>query len=281
MQIATADNRMQPIIQSSQELHLYGAKRIEKQIKPWHWVILIANSFFCIYFYSAEVPQTTPLLVVTFVEVFFGAYVVSRFKVIAWDHNMLIKHWLNKNNFSVIPAEEVMKKIWQRLLANPQKKFLLSQTMLADQKFSRSKINLFAEGKLNDRNVWIYPIIITVANNLALVIWCIEIATHRIPTRALITRKYLQHWDTLDTESRHFENLYHTHVVKGHTALQLLDPVMIDLITKSRVSAMEFSDSSVVFFNDDTDSILEALDVISENGLKIAKQVDRNFPLNK
>lgn len=111
--------------------------------------------------------------------------------------------------------------------------------------------------------------------------WCMELETHRLPVALAVYRTFVGNKDTVNTESRQFEKMYHVEARAGHGTLQLLDPVLIELITQSGIAAFEFSDSSVVLYYTMPTLKKDILDTMLDAGLKIAEQVDRNFPLGK
>jgi hypothetical protein len=111
--------------------------------------------------------------------------------------------------------------------------------------------------------------------------WCLEISTHPMPHRLRITRQSMREADEVDTEWRDFEKRYDVNNFEDSLALQLLDPQMMQLILDSRVDAIEFSDSSFVMYELNKHTTAEVLDTLLEVGLKIAEQVDKNYPLGK
>lgn len=111
--------------------------------------------------------------------------------------------------------------------------------------------------------------------------WCMEFKTVQIPISLIVRRDYLGGKDEIDTESINFEKLYHVDVYEGKGTLQLLDPMMIQLIMESGIAAFEFSNSSVALYYTLHKPTLDQLDHMLEVGSKIAEQVDLNFPLGK
>ncbi len=111
--------------------------------------------------------------------------------------------------------------------------------------------------------------------------WCLEIGTNPIPHHLRITRQGLQEADELDTESRAFEDRYDVNNFDDSLSLQLLDPHMIQLVEESRADAIEFSDSSVVIYELSQHTTTAVLEALLAAGLRIAEQVDRNYPLSK
>ncbi|MFA6908865.1 MAG: hypothetical protein WC289_03170 [Patescibacteria group bacterium] len=150
---------------------------------------------------------------------------------------------------------------------------------------SRPVINTIPviQGTIGGRDVWVWPIsgslsLASVMSNRYFCGWCFEISTHRIPLTAAVTKKFLGHHDTLDTESNSFEKAYNISVKRDGIALQLLDPVMMELIQGADISAIEFSDQSVVLYHTLYPPTRESLAKYLYWGTKIAQQVDRNFP---
>ncbi len=140
-----------------------------------------------------------------------------------------------------------------------------------------------AYGTIENRPVWIWPLVVQLfgvsVSKRPFLGWCFELSTHTIPVRVLVTRKFIGSRDTLDTESTSFEKLYEISGQRDHSILQLLDPVMMELILHSQISALEFSDRSVVLYHTIPPPRKETLDTYLYWGIKIAEQVDRNFPI--
>ena len=112
-------------------------------------------------------------------------------------------------------------------------------------------------------------------------LWSLEISTNSIPLPVSVSRRDLNEDDVINTESIHFEQRYNIHNTQDSLILQLLDPAMMALIIDSRVDAIEFSDSSVVLYELNKHISIDVLNAMLEAGLKIAEQVDRNYPLGK
>lgn len=112
-------------------------------------------------------------------------------------------------------------------------------------------------------------------------LWSLEISTNSIPLPVAVSRRDLNEDDIINTESIHFEQRYNIHNTQDSLILQLLDPAMMALIIDSRVDAIEFSDSSILLYELNKHISIEVLDFMLEAGLKIAEQVDRNYPLGK
>lgn len=134
--------------------------------------------------------------------------------------------------------------------------FSISQSLLATQK------------KINDRRQKFTG-------------WCMEFKTKKMPISLIVRRNYMGGNDEVDTESVDFEKLYQVDIYEGKGTLQLLDPNMIQLINDSGIVAFEFSDSSVALYYTLYKPTRDQLDNMLETGLKIAEQVDRNFPMSK
>lgn len=97
----------------------------------------------------------------------------------------------------------------------------------------------------------------------------------------IVKKKFLGGKDKIDTESITFEKFYQVDVYEGKGTLQLLEPNMMQLIIDSDIAAFEFSDSSVALYYTLYNPDQERLDKMLEYGLKIAEQVNRNFPMGK
>ncbi len=97
----------------------------------------------------------------------------------------------------------------------------------------------------------------------------------------IMRRSFLGGKDKVNVESINFEKLYHIDVYEGRRTLRLLDPMMIQIIMDSGVAAFEFSDKSAVLYYTLHKPNRDQLDNMLKVGLKVAEQVDRNFPLGK
>jgi hypothetical protein len=193
-----------------------------------------------------------------------------------------------------------------RMEASPEKTFFR-----ADQVMDLEDDSPFASGMVQDRMVWAYGIvgkprigsgaatqrahrvdtessmlgIPTTRENFVvesvMYLWCIEVSTNPIPFTLTITRQNMREPDVLNTESADFEKRYDISNTQDSMVLQLLDPAMMDAIMQSRADAIEFSDSSVVFYEVSKHVTMETLDAMLAGAISIAKQVDRNYPLGK
>lgn len=226
-----------------------------------------------------------------------------------------VKQWAQKHSFKYYNIGNQLRQA-ARMEANHDKDFFR-----ADETMGMEDDGPYVEGTIQDRNIWLYVSVgsprpgssntITrereveipntsnrsvfgylanggssgthTVNQLQQVLyaWCLEISTHKIPHHLRVTRHDLRENDELDTESRAFEDRYDINNFDDSLALQLLDPHMIQLIEESRADAIEFSDSSVVIYEFKEHTTLEVLDALLAVGLKIAKQVDQNYPLGK
>ncbi|MFA5135652.1 MAG: hypothetical protein WC505_07770 [Patescibacteria group bacterium] len=176
-----------------------------------------------------------------------------------------------------------------RFRANPGKALYSARSFLSE--IDESRIGPFISGTVKGRPVWAYPfygrhdlqpsLIDTRGRSRYMRGWFVEIATHRMPVSLRISKRRLAEHDDIDTESRVFEKLYHVDVIDGYGTLQLLEPVMIEHITNSGISSLEFSDQSVVLLYSLSHPPVQVLDRMLETGIKIAEQVDRNFPMGK
>lgn len=193
-----------------------------------------------------------------------------------------------------------------RMEASPEKTFFR-----ADQVMDFEDDGPMASGTIKNRKVWLYSIvgrsrpgskivsyrsrnlppthdILDVLMNQQsddvehiMYMWCLEIHTNPIPLAVAVSRKDINEEDIINTESVAFEQRYNIHNTQDSMILQLLDPAMMHCIMESRVDAIEFSDSSIVLYELNKHISLEVLNAMLEAGLKIAEQVDRNYPLAK
>ena len=238
-----------------------------------------------------------------FVSVFFFA--------VAWIINRLrrnyiwLKHWAMHYNFKF--REKASNAVrMDRFYESRDKQYFKSRSVKPN--FDEAPA---IEGKINKRKIWIFGFIGVYPFNKILHTggykfwdfslrnpifpdnrkikdnrqkftgWCMEISTHKVPISLIVRRNYLGGRDEIDTESHNFEKIYHVDVYNGHGTLQLLDPMMIQLIMDSGISAFEFSDSSVALYYTLYKPSRDQLDKMLGVGLKVAEQVDRNFPLGK
>lgn len=207
----------------------------------------------------------------------------------------VIKHWAHSHGLKFQETGNPFKQI-DRFSANKGKYFFNANVIMNLNDFGH-----FVEGWIGDRQVWVYEIVgkpfpgsgvgttrskslypdaSTAKVERTFYGWCVEVETHRIPQKILITKKFIAGQDTHDTESRSFEKDYDVSSEEKNV-LQLLDPVMMDLIHRSKVAAVEISDASVVLYYTMPKISYETLDSLLDYGLQIAQQVDRNFPLSK
>ncbi|XOU94629.1 MAG: hypothetical protein ACNFW9_01035 [Candidatus Kerfeldbacteria bacterium] len=199
----------------------------------------------------------------------------------------ILKHWAHYYKFD-FAHENVKEKIQQRFNENLRKGFFKARSNIEvffSQKF-------YINGKYKDRDIKVFSIIgnpsflsyniPTMGNKRKFHGYCFEISISKIPTHAFITKNFLGEKDKLDIESNEFEKLYNIDVSRKGLVLQLLDPVILELILDSGVTAIEFSESSIIIYSFKIyDLKYETLDHMLEKGIKIAEQVDRNFPLSK
>jgi len=218
---------------------------------------------------------------------------------------VLLRHWSQNYGFVFSDQFNELKNI-DRLSASPGKKFFDAEIMMQSDDDGP-----FVQGEYHERRIWVYPIIgkaptpglssgtrsFSSWNELAIpweekqdkkkesymifTPWCLEMSHKRIPHRVIITSKKMHVEDWLDTESRSFEDDYDISGIRESEVLQLLDPVMIDLIYNSHADAIEISDGSTVLFHAQKKLDYDVLDRMLEFGEKIAQQVERNFPLAK
>ena len=216
-----------------------------------------------------------------------------------------VRHWAERHGLRFWASGNQMRQV-ARMEASPAKHFFR-----ADRVMELEDDGPYAEGDVRGRRVYLYTFVgqprtwsakgetrvrstETVPNFFGLDIgkpkdqrvrimygWVLEVATHPIPHRASIVRRDLHEGDQLTTESRSFESLYDTTDVTDSLVLQLLDPAMMQHIEATRADAIEFSDQSVALYELSEHVTYDVLDAMLEGGLRIAEQVDRNYPLAK
>ena len=87
--------------------------------------------------------------------------------------------------------------------------------------------------------------------------------------------------DEFDTESISFENKYGLNTKREGTVLQLLDPNMIEIFRNNDIPGVEFGDQSLALYIPYCTIKMRDLEKYLLVVIKIAEQVDRNFPLGK
>ncbi len=107
--------------------------------------------------------------------------------------------------------------------------------------------------------------------------WCVDIVTKPIPVFVRVMHRFFDAKDTMDTESGSFEERYDLNTPRAGRVLQLLDPVMIELIDKSDIAGLEFGDRSVALYRTLLNDPHE-FDAMIDSGIGIAEQAERNFP---
>ncbi len=278
-----------PIIQSSQYKKSIFENIINNPQKTFIILssIIIISIFGSIFFEASKFTLfifkylLNPLLYITCF--FIPIYLIYKRKGIG----SILKHWTHYNKFDYA-YENVKEKVQQRFNENFRKGFFKARSNIStffSQKF-------YINGKYKNRDIKVFSIIgnlsflsyniPTMGNKRMFHGYCFEISTNKIPTHALITKRFLGEKDRLDIESNKFEKIYNLDVSRKGSVLQLLDPVMLQLILDSDFPAFEFSDSSVILYSLKIyDLKYEKLDKYLDNGIKIAEQVDRNFPMGK
>jgi hypothetical protein len=217
----------------------------------------------------------------------------------------LPEHWSKKIGLRVYKGENTMRYV-DRFSANTGKTFFNAERMIESNEGT-----FFAEGQINGRQIWVYRLTGTpppgsglgtlrnrqttrsrdtvlgwfTDNNSVTVTerifygWGMEIETKTIPQTVTVAKKFIKHEDVLDIESAAFERKYDISNTQDSQVLQLLDPVLLQYVQESQCAAIEISDSSVLLLFTLSEIPLETLDAMLQAGLKIAEQVDRNFPL--
>lgn len=238
-----------------------------------------------------------------------AAHVVARFQgkraqKRLWLAGERIRDWANQNGLQYRNLGNQLRRD-ERMAANTTKKFFGANIVM-----DFTDDGPFVYGTLQGRSVWLYaivgrpqlgsmhgdvreekveewfsrPSLLSSSSDSkvehVLYAWCLEVATNPIAHTLRITRKSLRESDTLDTESRTFEQRYNTEVIDS-LALQLLDPHMMQLIVDSRADALEFSERSVVLYEVGVELTSDILDMLFASAVNIAQQADRNYPLAK
>lgn len=249
---------------------------------------------------------------VLLVLLYFGMHVFgpSWARVVEWvrgrqEKSDLLIHWGRSRGLRVHEGY-TMWHITDRFRANPGKTFFEAEKFMME-----SDMRTMLEGQSAGRTLWVYPIVGKVfygsmmgfsrsyvidvhrqtdhlsghviernqhGNVRVFRGWCMEISTKRIPQNITLTKKFFRAPDMLDTESRDFEKTYDVHGMQDSMVLQLLDPAMMSLILDSGAAAVEISDASLVLYHTAEEPDLEMLEKYYTCGIKIAEQIDRNFP---
>ena len=199
-----------------------------------------------------------------------------------------LEHWAQHHNLNYKKGYSRTLRA-ERFSKNKGKTFFQSRSIKSNFDTAPS-----VEGIFNGRQFWLYGIVgIYPFNKVSepsknnndrrqnFFGWGMEFKTQNIPVSMIVRRSYLGGQDEVDIESVNFEKLYHIDVYEGRGTLQLLDPMMIQFIMDSEIAAFEFSDSSVVLYHTLHKPKRDQLDNMLKVGLKVAEQVDRNFPLGK
>lgn len=230
--------------------------------------------------------------------------IIGTSHTVAWD-DTVAHHWARRMGLDDTRHDN-SGKYSERFAASPGKMFFSARRVmrLEEERF-------FAEGVRNDRKVWLYRItgapfsgsgvgtvrnlpaqssftvsgISPVSDDAAVDServfygWCLEVQTKHIPQRVMVTRKFIAGTDSYVTESRDFEKQYEISQMNDSMMLQLLDPAMMDHIMQSKCAAIEISDASVALYYTLPKISAETIDNMFDHAMKIAVQVDRNFPL--
>lgn len=195
---------------------------------------------------------------------------------------ILLQHWAEQHHFQYLENGAEIKII-DRLQSNPGKDFFKAR------KFFERGTKMsgpYVYTQVGGRNVWLYRIKgLTFEEESRAVrdvhltdLWCLEVSTHAIPLKVSVAHKVLPKPDVIDVEYIAYEGLYHTDAPFHGITLQLLDPRMIEILTDSEALAVDFSDTSIVVYTRVWPIDIHHFDLLLEQGLKIAEQVDRNFP---
>ncbi|XOU94632.1 MAG: hypothetical protein ACNFW9_01050 [Candidatus Kerfeldbacteria bacterium] len=246
--------------------------------------------------YESDILGVVQLIFALFILLLFAIMIFSFSSFYSWKTT--VKKWVSDNNFNLI--EEGKKLQLERINSNPNKSYFNTRNI----KFNINN-KYFVFGNVKGRKIWFYPFIgyppqgsylqtsknpfhmitdtiLPVDNSVGHIQgWCMEIETIKLPLTMDVYRTYVRPKDEIDTESNSFERLYHIDVKNGQGTLQLLDPVMIEIITSSKIVAYEFSDRSVALFYTMHSISRDKIDQMLNVGIKVAEQVDRNFPLGK
>ncbi len=161
----------------------------------------------------------------------------------------------------------------------------------------------FVGGAIQNRQVYLYPIVTSISgqkfsqsgyqswhrkNARTFVGVCMEIGTHRLPVDVTVSRGIISAPDDWDTESNAFERGFQINSPNRAGMLQLLDPVMMDLVHHAAIAGLEFSDRSVALYHVCGEGFWgplapdrEKLNSMLYWGMKIAEQAGRNYPMGK
>ncbi len=178
--------------------------------------------------------------------------------------------WAQSKGYSFSPPSRNNERIKALLTDSSMKSYFDFKNVFLQHK-EPFKGYWHAEGNEDGRKVQVF------STNCG---WCVEVQTNQVPVFVRVMHKFFGADDTMDVESGSFENRYDLNVKREGAVLQLLDPVMIESLDKSHISGIEFGDSSVVLYLTVINNIGD-FDWMVEWGLKIAHQVDHNFPLGK
>lgn len=203
--------------------------------------------------------------------------------------SIILSEWTKQNNINF--ELQNIKRFEERLSKNPNKYYF----GMRNTNWWDAKRDIFVSGSINNKQIWFYKFTgISLYRSLLREIrntfidsersikgWCLEVSTHRHDAQLLIYKTHLRNIDNLNIESNEFEKKYHIDVRGGHGTLQLLDPNILHQIINSNLTALEFSDSSLVVYTTKLKPSVNDLNNMLHNALKIAEQVDRNFPLGK
>lgn len=275
---------------------------MDKLKKHIVWIGLLLIVLLAGFFGMSQSGYESDVLVI--IQTIFALFIVLLFVIMIfvfssfYSWKTTIKKWVEDNNFNLI--EDGKKLQLERIKNNPNKSYFNTRNI----KFNIDN-KYFIFGDVKGIKIWFYPfigyppqgsylqtsknpfhmitdILLPVGNSVGHIQgWCMEIETIPLPLSMDVYRTYVRKKDEVDTESNKFESLYHVDVNNGRGTLQLLDPVMIEIITESNIAAFEFSERSVALFYTINTISREKIDNMLKVGLKVAKQVDRNFPLGK
>ncbi len=203
-----------------------------------------------------------------------------------------VKQWVAHKRLTYY-SKNCYKRVQERFLANTKKDFFGAKRMKPN--IIKYNTNYFIEGRISGRPVYIYPLVGRTYGKLGGLFYafdrqdapavfyghCVEIGINEIPGDVILTRKNMGELDTIDTESGKFEKMYNINSPKEASVLQLFEPSMIDLINHIDIAAIEFSDCSIIMYYTLSVDLIKKFNSMLYWGLKIADQIDRNFPLNK
>lgn len=237
---------------------------------------------------------------------FLTGVIILAFKIARpfFNRESVLEQWAMKNSLSYFSGNK-RQDIFQRLDASPGKSFCNARKILGyssaqpvevslkeaiKQVISRSKPYVisgpYVTGVIENHTIYLYPISGEIFNDstfspFKFYGWCMEISANSVPVSVSVSKHFLGQKDDMRTEYNAFEKKYHINVPASAKVLQLLDPNMIEIILKSEIGIVEFSDNSVSLIHTIFPPTIELLDRYLNFGKRIVHQLEHNFPLGK